>query len=236
MSYKNALLKISGEILSGDTSQTFDINIINQLTQDIKSVLDKKIKLSIVIGGGNIIRGINHNKYNLNKNDADNMGMLATVINGLYLRNALNNIGIKSKVYSAIPISGIVDKFNHEIAVNEINNGYVLIFVGGTGNPYFTTDTTSVLRALELGCDVLLKGTKVDGVYDKDPELNENIKKFTKLNYNYIIQNKLNIMDMSSIMMAEDGNLPILVFSIKKKNELRRVLLGKGDCTIISNE
>ena len=236
MLYRNALLKISGEILSGDSGKTFDVDIINQLTHDIKAVLEEKIKLSIVIGGGNIIRGINYSEYNLNKNDADNMGMLSTVINGIYLKNALKNVNVKSKIYSAISIPGIVDKFNHESAMNEINTGSTLILVGGTGNPYFTTDTTSVLRALELGCDVILKGTKVDGVYDKDPEYNDNIKKFTKLHYNYIIENKLNIMDMSSITLAQDSGLPIIVFSIKKKNQLKNVLLGSDDCTIISNK
>ena len=236
MLYRNALLKISGEILSGDSSKTFDADIINQLTHDIKAVLEEKIKLSIVIGGGNIIRGINYSEYNLNKNDADNMGMLSTIINGIYLKNALKNVNVKSKIFSAISIPGIVDKFNHESAINEINTGSTLILVGGTGNPYFTTDTTSVLRALELGCDVILKGTKVDGVYDKDPECNDNIKKFTKLHYNYIIENKLNIMDMSSITLAQDSGLPIIVFSIKKKNQLKNVLLGSGDCTIISNK
>lgn len=233
--YKNILLKISGEILAAETNNTFDNLISNQIIEDIVNLRNSEVNLAVVIGGGNIIRGINHKDFNLSKNNADNMGMLSTVINGIFLKDLLLNNQIKSIVYSSFSISGIVKKFNQEEAKEAMRNGYVVILVGGTGNPYFTTDTTAVLRALELDCDVLLKGTKVDGIYDKDPEKFSKVKKFTKLDYNYVINNKLRIMDMTSVIMAEEANLPIIIFSIKKKNELKKVIDNETEYTIISN-
>ena len=233
--YKNILLKISGEILAAETNNTFDNLISNQIIEDIVNLRNSEVNLAVVIGGGNIIRGINHKDFNLSKNNADNMGMLSTVINGIFLKDLLLNNHIKSIVYSSFSISGIVKKFNQEEAKEAMRNGYIVILVGGTGNPYFTTDTTAVLRALELDCDVLLKGTKVDGIYDKDPEKFSKVKKFTKLDYNYVINNKLRVMDMTSIIMAEEANLPIIIFSIKKKNELKKVIDNETEYTIISN-
>ena len=166
----------------------------------------------------------------LNDCDAVVVGSKATDT----LKEVSNN-QIKSIVYSSFSISGIVKKFNQEEAKEAMRNGYIVILVGGTGNPYFTTDTTAVLRALELDCDVLLKGTKVDGIYDKDPEKFSKVKKFTKLDYNYVINNKLKVMDMTSIIMAEEANLPIIIFSIKKKNELKKVIDKETEYTIISN-
>lgn len=233
--YKNILLKISGEILAAETNNTFDNLISNQIVEDIINLRNSEVNLAVVIGGGNIIRGINHKDFNISKNNADNMGMLSTVINGIFLKDLLLNNHIKSIVYSSFSISGIVKKFNQEEAKEAMRNGYVVILVGGTGNPYFTTDTTAVLRALELDCDVLLKGTKVDGIYDKDPEKFSKVKKFKKLDYNYVINNKLRVMDMTSIIMAEEANLPIIIFSIKKKNELKKVIEKETEYTIISN-
>ena len=233
--YNNILLKISGEILAAETNNTFDNLISNQIVEDIVNLRNSEVNLAVVVGGGNIIRGINHKDFNLSKNNADNMGMLSTVINGIFLKDLLLNNQIKSIVYSSFSISGIVKKFNQEEAREAMRNGYVVILVGGTGNPYFTTDTTAVLRALELDCDVLLKGTKVDGIYDKDPEKFSKVKKFTKLDYKYVINNKLRIMDMTSIIMAEEANLPIIIFSIKKKNELKKVIDKETEYTIISN-
>ena len=233
--YKNILLKISGEILAAETNNIFDNLISNQIVEDIINLRNSEVNLAVVVGGGNIIRGINHKDFNLSKNNADNMGMLSTVLNGIFLKDLLLNNQVKSIVYSSFSISGIVKKFNQEEAKEAMRNGYVVILVGGTGNPYFTTDTTAVLRALELDCDVLLKGTKVDGVYDKDPEKFSKVKKFTKLDYNYVINNKLRIMDMTSIIMAEEANLPIIIFSIKKKNELKKVIDNETEYTIISN-
>ena len=233
--YNNVLLKISGEILAGDSKNTFDNFTSKQIVNDITSVKKSGINLAIVVGGGNIIRGINHRDFSLAKTSADHMGMLSTIINGVFLKNLLLNNGIKSAVYSSFMIPGVTKNFDHEEAKEAMNHGHIVIFVGGTGNPYFTTDTTAVLRALELECDVLLKGTKVDGVYDKDPEKYSKAKKFSKLDYNYVINNNLKIMDMTSIIMAEEANLPIIVFSIKKRDELRKVIEKKAEFTIISN-
>ncbi len=233
--YNNVLLKISGEILAGDSKNTFDNSTSKQIVDDIASVKKSGINLAVVVGGGNIIRGVNHRVFSLTKTNADHMGMLSTIINGIFLKNLLLNNEIKSVIYSSFMIPGITKNFDHEEAKEAMNHGNVVILVGGTGNPYFTTDTTAVLRALELECDVLLKGTKVDGVYDKDPEKYSKAKKFTKLDYNYVINNNLKIMDMTSITMAGEANLPIIVFSIKKSNELKKVIEKKAKFTIISN-
>tara|TARA_B100000925_G_scaffold229163_2_gene177650 strand:+ start:1576 stop:2289 length:714 start_codon:yes stop_codon:yes gene_type:complete len=233
--YKNVLLKISGEILAGDSENIFDHSTSKQIINDIISVKKSGVNIAVVIGGGNIIRGINHRDLALTKTNADHMGMLSTIINGIFLKNLLSNNQIKSIVYSSIAIPGVVRKFDNEEAKEAMNHGHLVILVGGTGNPYFTTDTTAVLRALELDCDVLLKGTKVDGVYDKDPEKYSKAKKFTKLDYNYVINNNLRIMDMTSIIMAEEADLPIIVFSIKKRDELKKVIEKKAEFTIISN-
>ena len=233
--YKNVLLKISGEILAGDSESIFDHPTSKQIVNDIISVKKSGVNIAVVIGGGNIIRGINHRGLALTKTNADHMGMLSTIINGIFLKNLLSNNQIKSIVYSSIAIPGVVRKFDNEEAKEAMNRGHLVILVGGTGNPYFTTDTTAVLRALELDCDVLLKGTKVDGVYDKDPEKYSKAKKFTKLDYNYVINNNLRIMDMTSIIMAEEADLPIIVFSIKKRDELKKVIEKKAEFTIISN-
>ena len=233
--YNNVLLKISGEILAGDSKNTFDNSTSKQIVDDIASVKKSGINLAVVVGGGNIIRGVNHWDFSLAKASADHMGMLSTIINGIFLKNLLLNNEIKSVIYSSFMIPGITKNFDHEEAKEAMNHGNVVILVGGTGNPYFTTDTTAVLRALELECDVLLKGTKVDGVYDKDPEKYSKAKKFSKLDYNYVINNNLKIMDMTSITMAEEASLPIIVFSIKKRDELKKVIEKKAEFTIISN-
>ena len=233
--YNNVLLKISGEILAGDSKNTFDNSTSKQIVDDITSVKKSGINLAVVVGGGNIIRGVNHKDFSLAKTSADHMGMLGTIINGVFLKNLLLNNGIKSVVYSSFMIPGVTKNFDHEAAKEAMNHGHIVILVGGTGNPYFTTDTTAVLRALELECDVLLKGTKVDGVYDKDPEKYSKAKKFSKLDYNYVINNNLKIMDMTSIIMAEEASLPIIVFSIKKRDELKKVIEKKAEFTIISN-
>jgi len=229
------LLKISGEILSGDKANAFDTNVLLKIAHEIKSIHDLGIKVAIVIGGGNIIRGINHKDLNLSKNDADAMGMMATVINGLYLKNTLQNIGLKSIVYSSFSISGIVQEFFHEDAEKNLNDGNIVILVGGTGNPYFTTDTSAVLRALELNCDAVLKGTKVNGIYNKDPKKYIDAEKFQNLSYNYIIKNNLKVMDMASIAIAEENNLPVIVFSIMEKDSMQKIIKNEGEFTLVCN-
>ena len=229
------LLKISGEILSGDKANAFDTNVLLKIAHEIKSIHDLGIKVAIVIGGGNIIRGINHKDLNLSKNDADAMGMMATVINGLYLKNTLQNIGLKSIVYSSFSISGIVQEFFCEDAEKNLNDGNIVILVGGTGNPYFTTDTSAVLRALELNCDAVLKGTKVNGIYNKDPKKYIDAEKFQNLSYNYIIKNNLKVMDIASIAIAEENNLPVVVFSIMEKDSMQKIIKNEGEFTLVCN-
>ena len=229
------LLKISGEILSGDKANAFDANVLSKVAYEIKSIHDMGIKVAIVIGGGNIIRGINYKDLNLSKNDADAMGMMATVINGLYLKNTLQNIGLKSIVYSSFSISGIVQEFFYEDAEKNLNDGNIVILVGGTGNPYFTTDTSAVLRALELNCDAVLKGTKVNGIYNKDPKKHIDAEKFQNLSYNYIIKNNLKVMDMASIAIAEENNLPVIVFSIMEKDSMQKIIKNEGEFTLVCN-
>jgi uridylate kinase len=229
------LLKISGEILSGDKANAFDINVLLKIAHEIKSIHDMGIKIAIVIGGGNIIRGINHKDLNLSKNDADAMGMMATVINGLYLKNTLHNIGLKTILYSSFSISGIVEDFFYEDAKKNLNDGNIVVLVGGTGNPYFTTDTCAVLRALELNCDAVLKGTKVNGIYNKDPKKYIDAEKFQNLSYNYIIKNNLKVMDMASIAIAEENNLPVIVFSIMEKDSMQKIIKNEGDFTLVCN-
>jgi len=229
------LLKISGEILSGDEDNTFDNNVLLKIARDIKSIHEIGIKVAIVIGGGNIIRGINHKDLNLSKNDADAMGMLATVINGLYLKNSLQTLGLKTNLYSSFSISGIVEEFFYEDAEKNLNNGNIIVLVGGTGNPYFTTDTSAVLRALELNCDAVLKGTKVNGIYNKDPKKHIDAEKFQNLSYNYIIKNNLKVMDMASVAIAEDNDLPIIVFSIMEKDSMQKIIRNEGEFTLVCN-
>lgn len=229
------LLKISGEILSGDKANAFDTNVLLKISHEIKSIHDMGIKVAIVIGGGNIIRGINHKDLNLSKNDADAMGMMATVINGLYLKNTLHNIGLKTILYSSFSISGIVEEFHYEDAEKNLNDGNIVVLVGGTGNPYFTTDTCAVLRALELNCDAVLKGTKVNGIYNKDPKKYIDAEKFQNLSYDYIIKNNLKVMDMASIAIAEENNLPVIVFSIMEKDSMQNIIKNEGEFTLVCN-
>lgn len=229
------LLKISGEILSGDEISSFDANVLLKIANDIKSIHEMGIKVAIVIGGGNIIRGINHKDLKLSKNDADAMGMLATVINGLYLKNTLLSVGLKPVLYSSFSIAGIIEVFSYEDAEENLNKGNILVLAGGTGNPYFTTDTSAVLRALELNCDAVLKGTKVDGVYNKDPKKYIDAEKFQNLSYNYILKNNLNVMDMASVAIAEENDLPIIVFSIMEKGSMQKVIKNEGEFTLVSN-
>ena len=233
--YKNIMLKISGESLAGSNEQGFDFDILNDLSNSIKKLQSKKLKISIVLGGGNFIRGSSFSNGVVDRVTSDYMGMLGTVINSLALQSNLKKLGVESRVMTAISINRVAEPYIKNKASNHLEKNRVVIFASGTGNPYFTTDTTAVLRALELDCDVLLKGTKVDGIYDKDPEKFSKVKKFTKLDYNYVINNKLRIMDMTSIIMAEEANLPIIIFSIKKKNELKKVIDKETEYTIISN-
>jgi uridylate kinase len=232
--YKKVLLKLSGEVLMGKKSFGIDFDILNSISNEIKNVYDDDIKLSIVIGGGNIFRGVNSKEFSMERTDADYIGMISTIINGITLKNSLKNLKLPVVLYSALKIENVCNSYNIEEAKELFEANNILIFVAGTGNPFFTTDTAAVIRCLEMDCDIILKATKVDGIYDKDPHRYNDAVKFDKLSYHDVLEKKLTVMDMTAISLADENNLPILVFSIKKKNQLNSVLHGNGSFTIVS--
>ena len=232
--YKKVLLKLSGEVLMGDKSFGIDFDILTSISNEIKTAYTNNIKLSIVIGGGNIFRGVNNKSFSMERTDADYVGMISTIINGITLKNSLKNLGLPVILYSALKIENVSNSYNIEEAKKLFEKNNILIFVAGTGNPFFTTDTTAVIRGLEMDCDIILKATKVDGIYNKDPYKYNDAIKFDKLTYRDVLEKKLAVMDMTAISLADENRLPILVFSIKKKNELNKVLHGNGSFTIVS--
>lgn len=232
--YKRVLLKLSGEALMGNMKFGYDQDIINRICADILDVYNMGIQLCIVIGGGNILRGNTSKDIGIDKASGDYMGMLATIMNAIALQNLLEQIGISTRVQSAMPINAICETYARRKAIRHMEKGRVVIFAGGTGNPFFTTDTASALRAIEMNCDLLLKGTQVDGVYDSDPKKNEDAKRYTKLTYKQVLDNDLKVMDASAISLARENNLPIAVFSIKNRGSFEEVIKGKGEFTIIS--
>jgi uridylate kinase len=232
--YKKVLLKLSGEVLMGDKSFGIDFDILTSISNEIKTAYNNNIKLSIVIGGGNIFRGVNNKSFSMERTDADYVGMISTIINGITLKNSLKNLDLPVVLYSALKIENVSHSYNIEEAKKLFEKNNILIFVAGTGNPFFTTDTTAVIRGLEMDCDIILKATKVDGIYNKDPYKYNDAIKFDKLTYRDVLEKKLAVMDMTAISLADENMLPILVFSIKKKNELNKVLHGNGSFTIVS--
>ena len=228
------MLKLSGEALMGKKEFGIDLDTINSITSQISMVCKKGIKISIVVGGGNIFRGISASSEGMDRSSADYTGMMATVINSLILQNSLEQKGIQTRVLSAIKMDTVCESYIRRRAIRHIEKNRVVIFAAGTGNPFFTTDTAAALRASEMKCDFLLKATKVDGIYDVDPVKNKNAKKLYDLKYDYVINKNLKIMDTSSISLAKENNIPILVFSILEKNSLLSIIEGKGSYTIIS--
>ena len=227
------MLKLSGEALMGDKEFGIDLNTINSITEQIAYVFEKGLKISIVVGGGNIFRGISASSAGMDRSSADYTGMMATVINSLVLQNSIERKGIDTRVLSALKIENVCESYIRRRAIRHIEKNRIVIFAAGTGNPYFTTDTAASLRASEMKCDVLFKATKVDGIYDSDPEINKNAKKIYDLSYDYVINNELKIMDTASISLAKENKIPILVFSILEKNSLRDIINGKGSFTLI---
>ena len=217
----------------GDKEFGIDLNTINSITEQIAYVFEKGLKISIVVGGGNIFRGISASSAGMDRSSADYTGMMATVINSLVLQNSIERKGIDTRVLSALKIENVCETYIRRRAIRHIEKNRIVIFAAGTGNPYFTTDTAASLRASEMKCDVLFKATKVDGIYDSDPEINKNAKKLYDLSYDYVINNELKIMDTASISLAKENNIPILVFSILEKNSLRDIINGKGSFTLI---
>ena len=227
------MLKLSGEALMGDKEFGIDLNTINSITEQIAYVFEKGLKISIVVGGGNIFRGISASSAGMDRSSADYTGMMATVINSLVLQNSIERKGIDTRVLSALKIENVCETYIRRRAIRHIEKNRIVIFAAGTGNPYFTTDTAASLRASEMKCDILFKATKVDGIYDSDPEINKNAKKLYDLSYDYVINNELKIMDTASISLAKENKIPILVFSILEKNSLRDIINGKGSFTFI---
>jgi uridylate kinase len=227
------MLKLSGEALMGDKEFGIDLSTINSITEQIAYVFKKGLKISIVVGGGNIFRGISASSAGMDRSSADYTGMMATVINSLILQNSIERKGIDTRVLSALKIENVCETYIRRRAMRHIEKNRIVIFAAGTGNPYFTTDTAASLRASEMKCDVLFKATKVDGIYDSDPVINKNAKKLYDLTYDYVINNELKIMDTTSISLAKENNIPILVFSILEKNSFRDIVNGKGSFTLI---
>lgn len=227
------MLKLSGEALMGDKEFGIDLNTINSITEQIVYIFEKGLKISIVVGGGNIFRGISASSAGMDRSSADYTGMMATVINSLILQNSIERKGIDTRVLSALKIENVCETYIRRRAIRHIEKNRIVIFAAGTGNPYFTTDTAASLRASEMKCDVLFKATKVDGIYESDPVINKNAKKLYDLTYDYVINNELKIMDTASISLAKENKIPILVFSILEKNSLRDIINGKGSFTLI---
>ncbi len=225
--YKRILLKISGEVLTGDGDYGIEPEMIRQIAQEIKDVKNLGVEMAIVIGGGNIFRGMAASAKGMDRASADYMGMLATVLNGLALQDALEKIDVYTRVQTAIEMRAVAEPYIRRKAIRHLEKGRVVIFAGGTGNPYFTTDTTASLRAMEIGAEVILKGTKVDGVYDADPLLNPRARKYDELTYLDVLKKKLKVMDATAISLCMDYQIPIIVFNLKKRGNIKRVLLGE---------
>ncbi len=226
--YRRILLKLSGESLAGPDGQGISQQILEYFASEIKKVCELGAQLAVVIGGGNFFRGLSGAAKNINRVTADQMGMLATMINSLALRDILKRNGIKSQTFSAIAMPKVTDVFDHIKVTDCLENGQVAILGGGTGNPFFTTDTAAVLRAVEINADVILKGTPVDGVFSADPEKVSNAIKYDSLNYMQVVEKKLMVMDITAITLAMDNKLPIVVFNFDKADNLKKVILGES--------
>ena len=225
--YKRILLKLSGESLLGKQSFGIDPDVANFIAEEIKSVSDLNVQIGIVVGGGNIFRGLEAGSKGIDRTSADYMGMLATVINSLALQSALEAHGLPTRVQSAIEMQEIAEPFIQRRAIRHLEKGRIVIFAGGTGNPYFTTDTAASLRAMEIKADVIMKATKVDGVYDSDPIKNKSAKMFKNINYIDVLTKNLKVMDATAISLCRDNLLPIIVFNLQKKGNIRDVICGK---------
>ena len=234
--FKRVLLKVSGEALMGESVYGIDPVTANRIANEIKIVTDLGAEVCLVIGGGNIFRGISGAAAGLERGTADYMGMLATVMNALAMQGALEDIGVPTRVQSAIPMSTICEPFIRRRAIRHMEKGRVVIFAAGTGNPYFTTDTAAALRATEMNCDAIFKGTQVDGVYSADPHDVEDAERYDALTYMDVLSRDLRVMDASAISLARENNIPILVFSIHNPNAFAAVVRGEGTFTIISDK
>lgn len=234
--YRRILLKASGEALMGGQSFGIDVSVADRIAADIAEVRALGVEIGIVIGGGNIFRGVAVASRGGDRVTGDHMGMLATAINSLALRTSLTKIGIDAVVLSAIAMPQICESFSQRKAMAYLNAGKVVIFAGGTGNPFFTTDSAAALRAAEIGADLLLKGTQVDGIYSADPKTNSSAKRFKHLTHEELLKRGLTVMDTTAVALARENNIPIIVYSIHEKGGLAKVLKGKGRFTIVSDD
>jgi len=230
---KRILLKLSGEVLMGDGTFGIDPVYVARLAEEVKFAKDSGLEICLVIGGGNIFRGISGAAGGLDRTTGDHMGMLATVMNALAMQNTLEQIGVETRVQSAIPMPAVCEPYIRRRAERHLEKGRIVIFAAGTGNPFFTTDTGAALRAAEMGCDALLKGTSVDGVYDCDPKLHPNASRFETITYSQVLSDNLKVMDAAAVALCRENDIPIVVFSIREKGNVARVLAGDGVQTIV---
>jgi len=233
--YKKVLVKISGEALMGDQDYGISPDMLKYVAKEICSIFDLGVQIAIVVGGGNIFRGVAASSFSMDRASADHMGMLATVINSLALQGTLEKMGIQTRTQTAISMHEVAEPFIRRRAVRHLEKGRVVIFAAGTGNPYFTTDTAAVLRAQEIHAELLLKATKVDGLYDSDPAVNSDAKMIKEITYMEVLEKQLKVMDMTAISLAMDNDLPLAVFNLKQKGNLYKVLCGDKVGTIINS-
>lgn len=232
---KRVLLKVSGEALMGNLSYGIDVGTVSRVAADIKAVVELGVQVCLVIGGGNIFRGLSGAANGMERTSADYMGMLATVMNAIGMQNALETLGIQTRVQSAISMPGICEPYIRRKAIRHLEKGRVVIFAAGTGNPFFTTDTAAVLRAVEMNCDYILKGTQVDGVYCSDPKKNKDAVHYTDIDFKTVITEDLRVMDLTAMTLSGDNNLPLIVFNIGTDGGFENVIKGKGKFTRVSN-
>lgn len=235
-SMKRVLLKLSGEVLMGDQQFGIDPAFVMELAREVKAAKETGLEICLVIGGGNIFRGMAGAAQGMDRAQADYMGMLATVMNALAMQNALEQLGVQTRVQSAVQMDQVCEPVIRRRAERHLEKGRVVIFAAGVGAPYFTTDSGAALRAAEMRCDALLKGTSVDGVYDSDPKKNADAKRFDTVTYSKVLADDLKVMDASAVALCRDNNIPIVVFSIREQGNLARVIAGEGTQTIVTNE
>jgi uridylate kinase len=234
--FRRVLLKVSGEALMGDEPFGIDLNTVDRIAGEVKDATDIGTEVCLVIGGGNIFRGLSGAAKGMERASADYMGMLATVMNALAMQNALERLDVDTRVQSAIPMTTVCESYIRRRAIRHMEKGRVVIFAAGTGNPFFTTDTAAALRAVEMNCNALFKGTQVEGVYTADPKLDPNAERYDSLRYIDVLAKDLKVMDASAVSLSRENGIPIVVFSIHTKGGFVQVLNGEGPCTIISDD
>ncbi|MEO2185345.1 MAG: UMP kinase [bacterium] len=231
--FRRILLKLSGEVLAGEQGFGIDPKKATELAKEVKSIYDMGVSIGLIIGAGNIFRGLEAASKGMDRVTGDYLGMLATIMNAISLQDALENVGVQTRTLSAITISKIAEPYIRRRALRHMEKGRVVIIAGGTGNPYFTTDTAAALRATELHAEVVIKGTKVDGVYDKDPAVNSDAKRYKNISFNEVLSKNLRVMDLTAITLCKENALPIRVFNINNKGDLKRLLNGEDIGTLV---